>query len=535
VDVRVAVQHVLGRVLVVETLVDATRIGKTHQFRFRTVTLDGQVVLVGGAITGGSAPSADGSDRNLNRLKAGLDQLKRQRDAATAELRLAEQNLQAVEAELESLRPRFSDLKAVWQQEEHMMRTLMQADSLSTILDQEKALAMLRADLDQRYAQVVSSVAEHERALQAKVDERMNLARELSASEGAEALKRALRVRDLAERDRWQREHGNLMERLTTLESEYQATARVRDSALATVAQLVEQKTRLESEEAECARRQDELRAALNAMEEVRRALDQEVGQREAHMVDGQRRIDLIALRWESSPLEETEQSLEPLDAKELAQAEREIRRVKADLVDIGPIERGSLNRWRELSQRRDELLTEEEDVQAAKGELESTLSQLDDLVSSRVKETADKVEAAFKEACEILYGGASATFRWTTEDEPGIELWVAPPGKRPARLSLLSGGEKALGGLAWLFSLLSIRQAPFVVLDEVEASLDEWNAERFGRYLAERGSKSQFIVITHHKATMEAATALWGISGNGRGQSRVVSVKLGAPELAMP
>lgn len=109
------------------------------------------------------------------------------------------------------------------------------------------------------------------------------------------------------------------------------------------------------------------------------------------------------------------------------------------------------------------------------------------------------------------------------------MELWVKPPGKRPSHLSLLSGGEKALGGIAWLFALLSVRPAPFVVLDEVEASLDAVNAARFAEFLKSVRGSSQYLVVTHHKETMEAADVLWGVAGNGQGQSRVVSVKLEA------
>ncbi len=109
--------------------------------------------------------------------------------------------------------------------------------------------------------------------------------------------------------------------------------------------------------------------------------------------------------------------------------------------------------------------------------------------------------------------------------------MWVKPPGKRPGHLGLLSGGEKALGGIAWLFSLLSVRRAPFVVLDEVEASLDEASAARFAQYLKESDASVQYVIVTHHRQTMEAADVLWGVAADAEGQSRLISVKLEATD----
>lgn len=167
------------------------------------------------------------------------------------------------------------------------------------------------------------------------------------------------------------------------------------------------------------------------------------------------------------------------------------------------------------------------EDVLGARAELMGVIGELDQEMRRRVTDTARIVEGSFQEACRELFGGGEAGFSWLTAGSGGVELWVRPPGKRPAGLHVLSGGEKALGGLAWLFALLAVRPAPFVILDEAEASLDEANARRFGEYLAHHHDRTQYLVVTHHKATMEIADVLWGVSTNGKGVSQCVSVRL--------
>ncbi len=530
-DLKPAVYHVLGRVLVVERLEDATRIGRIHRFRFRTVTLDGQVVLVGGAITGGQRPSiGDGSGKEIGRLKSALDRIQAEKDECQRELETVQAQLKQVSADLEQTSQRLVQRKTAWQHDEALIATLSQQDDPGTLAERERLLVAERTALK-------AAIVEHDRssetlqsAINAKEQEIAQVTTRQAEHQGKAALQQAMQARDAAERERWQVELEGIEERVQKL-------SHLRDSHKAEAQTWrMEAETRRERRAAIAhdfemiSSRQEGLGADRRGLAEQTRSLEQQLANGEGRLTQRRRQLDMITLRWESSPLEDFEKALEPMNAKQLAQAERELKRLRVEIAEIGPVDRGSLSRWRDLNKRQEDLGAEEEDVKAAKVELESTLAELDELVNSRVRETADRVEAAFRQACETLFGGGSATFRWTNDDEPGVDLFVAPPGKRPARLNLLSGGEKALGGLAWLFSLLSIRRAPFVVLDEVEASLDEMNAERFGRYLADRGAESQFIVITHHKATMEAAAALWGVSGNGRGQSRVVSVLLEPP-----
>ncbi len=524
-DIEVAIRHALGRVLVVEDLEGATRLGRIHRFRFRTVTLDGQVLLVGGAITGGSV-AASGS-QEIRGKRGALERLQKQKDDVLQELHGGRARLQEINAKVDALREQLAEKRASWQQQEQAIQGLSYGDTLVQLSDQETVLGDERERIEVKRQETSRSLTEAESALARQAAVVADLERRYAEEQGAKDVQRALMARDLAERQRWLKEAETVSRRaaeiLATLQQQqgevlkWKEQAELRRSVKAQLLKACEQD----------ARTLEALQSSRKELESARRIKQDRLQAIEQSVSELRRRGDMIALRWESAPLQDSERDLTPLQARELAQAEGELKRVRAEIGRIGPVERGSLGRWRDLTKRHEQLSSEAEDVKSAKAELEATLAQLDQVVAERVRETAHKVEEAFQEACHTLFGGGSASFRFTSGEEPGVDLWVAPPGKRPSRLSLLSGGEKALGGLAWLFSLLSIRHAPFVVLDEVEASLDEWNAERFGRYLNERGTNRQFIVITHHKATMEAAAALWGITGNGRGQSRVVSVLL--------
>ncbi len=247
------------------------------------------------------------------------------------------------------------------------------------------------------------------------------------------------------------------------------------------------------------------------------------------------RRMEQKANAWRQELIEtrvrfesyEVPEGVEPLSRSEEENARRELTRIAASLNELGPVVPGSLALFEQLKERRSFLQKESQDVEAARRELLATLKDIDQEMERRVGEAAKRVEVAFNEACRQLYGGGDGGFTWLEGENAGVELWVRPPGKRPSHLSLLSGGEKALGGIAWLFSLLSVRRSPFVVLDEVEASLDEANASRFAHYVETLKGKTQYVIVTHHRQTMEVADALWGVAGDGQGQSRLISVLL--------
>jgi chromosome segregation protein len=199
-------------------------------------------------------------------------------------------------------------------------------------------------------------------------------------------------------------------------------------------------------------------------------------------------------------------------------------------LDELGPVNPHAIAEYAEVKERYDFLTRQQDDLNEARRQLEGTMAELDDEVRVRFKDVFDGASAAFTEIFPQMFGGGHAELRLTEPADlltTGIEIIAQPPGKKLTRLSLLSGGERALTAITLLFAILRVRPVPFSILDEVEASLDDANVERFGEFLQNYASSTQFIVITHRRGTMVAADVLYGVTMQESGVSTMVAVTL--------
>ena len=227
--------------------------------------------------------------------------------------------------------------------------------------------------------------------------------------------------------------------------------------------------------------------------------------------------MTLEAAKGQVTPLENVEQTRQNLQSLE--------RSIKA----LGPVNVEAIAQFEEVKQRLDFLNGQKDDLLEAKGLLLNTINDLDGEVKSRFKATFEAIRESFKQTFTQMFGGGSADLILTSDNllEAGVEISVQPPGKKIQSLNLMSGGEKALSALALLFAIIRVKTIPFVILDEVEAALDEANVKRFGDYLNRFDKSSQFIVVTHRKGTMSAADSIYGVTMQESGVSKIVSVKL--------
>ena len=199
-------------------------------------------------------------------------------------------------------------------------------------------------------------------------------------------------------------------------------------------------------------------------------------------------------------------------------------------IEELGPINAGAIEEYKTVSERYEFLNAQYNDLYEAKERLEEVISDINANMSKRFKESLTKINSYFAETYRNLFGGGMASLELQNPDnvlDSGIEIVVQPPGKKLQSLFLLSGGERSLTVIALLFALLSYQPAPFCILDEIDAALDEANIDRFSAFLAEYAKKTQFIIITHRKGVMEAADVLHGITMEESGISRLISVKL--------
>lgn len=533
-DLRPAVMHTLGRVLIVESLDDATPLGRVHHFRYKMVTRDGQVVHAGGAITGGSSNpgrhSTAGRKQEMSRLTEqlesgikGIEQLDGERAEVTIALERIEQQLEGGKEQLVTMRTQWEKLTRDLEVHQHMgdPKILVQsiAEKSQASHDLEVRIENIRAEL-QREQEVVEQLERDASFAKQKWQEKQQEWRE----------QQLIHDRIAQEEGRVRQQVQSQSERLIQLAVEREQLVGALREVSTGLSRVALDEANREKVRADRMRQLTDQREQALKLDHRERALLSEDRKMENRENVWRQEILAISVRFEDySP----EQGLGAFDREEETAARSEMEEIAETLVGLGPLVPGSLAVYEQLAEREQYLAHESRDVEDARRELMGTLREIDEEMERRVKDTALRVEQAFQEACRQLYAGGDGGFSWVSGEEGGVELWVRPAGKRKSHLALLSGGEKALGGIAWLFSLLSARPSPFVVLDEVEASLDEANASRFAQYVRRVRAEAQYVIVTHHRETMEVADALWGIAGDGQGQSRVISVLLeGAEEL---
>ncbi|HFR3708449.1 TPA: chromosome segregation protein SMC, partial [Streptococcus suis] len=216
-------------------------------------------------------------------------------------------------------------------------------------------------------------------------------------------------------------------------------------------------------------------------------------------------------------------------EVENLAVAEQSLKDLERTIRALGPVNLDAIEQYDEVNNRLTFLNEQRTDILSARDLLLDTIHEMDDEVKERFKVTFEAIRESFKQTFKQMFGGGSADLILTEGDllTAGVEISVQPPGKKIQSLNLMSGGEKALSALALLFSIIRVKTIPFVILDEVEAALDEANVKRFGDYLNRFDKESQFIVVTHRKGTMAAADAMYGVTMQESGVSKIVSVKL--------
>jgi chromosome segregation protein len=528
---RVAAAHALGRVLVVESLEDAVAVGRLIAFRYRLVTLDGQLIHPGGAMTGGT-PAQPGAwlrrqdiDRLARELAGEWERLEGLRELVAGvegELAACEARLAALAADRAEARTRLTLAQERWRSVEPLLSAQDWGVDRETLAN---GLAEARRELG-----LAETAWDNARAeWQAARDELLRFQAQQEAAARQREERTAMRRRLVLERERQAARRAEATHRLQTVEAEWAEMSAGLSRAQEAAAQAEADLAAAESAAGEC---RQVLEAAERRREEARavlRRLDGEARRQSGELLRRQTALQHIAAelaRWSDGEEDAGTEADEAADLPPEEEWEPRLQQVEQELEALGPIQPGSLALYQRLSERRAHLQREREDIEAAVRELETTLAQLDASAEALRRETASRVEDLLQDTVRDLFGGGSARFRWVSDPEEGLELLIEPPGKRPQSLQSLSGGEKAMGALAWLFALLAIRPAPLVVLDEVEASLDELNARRFAQHLARR-RHTQYLVVTHHKPTMEQADALWGFSADAHGISRLVSVRL--------
>ena len=399
-------------------------------------------------------------------------------------------------------------------------------------LSQEQALEARRAEIEEREAEAARAAEEHaalrvelagleerhrgERASLARIEAQWN---EITAR--CQELEREI-ARLGAERARLLADNIELEQKTASLASEIQA-------AESEVNRLALAETELRDSLAQAEEKLKLLRAEVETAHQKRSELEVDLVKKQAEL----RFLDETSRKELNAPVEELMPADEILpEGDALADAERQYQEIRGRIEAMGPINPQALEEFQECQQRHDFLSTQRQDLIDSIRDTEKAIQEIDQISRQKFAEAFEAINASFREAFLTLFGGGSGEMRLTDEtniNESGIDIIASPPGKKLQNVLLLSGGEKALAALALLMAIFRYQPSPFCVLDEVDAPLDEANIGRLMRLLREMSTGTQFIIITHSKKTMESAQAMYGVTMQEPGVSKLVSVKFEA------
>ncbi|BAQ10486.1 chromosome partition protein smc [Bacillus sp. OxB-1] len=561
---RGVTENLLGNTLVAQTLTGASAIAKLMNYRFRVVTIDGDIVNAGGSLTGGGVKG----QASVFTRKAELETLKKQ--------------LHRMEESLKTANRKLSDTKmdvAKWMQETGRLREEMEKHHVGLAAAQSgiREVDITIKSIEQEIAVTERGRqgAEHSGSeLMGQKSELQN--KHLHVKEELESIQSEVQTLERLASDRRNEEsaliakQSNLRERSAVLREQrtYQqaSIAAMEESAKRLAEKILRLQEELQffhgsDEGGELTA--DEIQKRIEGAVQEKSTVEQELIQkRESRVLLSQqleeKGAELRQLRDQAgqavSALNTINVALSRLEVKyegvtqrllddyglypeadftadfDEQQARERVEMLKSELEALGPVNQGAIPEFEEVTERHRFLSEQRNDLLEAKGTLQEAMSEMDREMKTRFSTTFAAVRQRFRHVFREMFGGGEADLLLTDPDdllETGVDIMARPPGKKLQNLSLLSGGERALTAIALLFSIIEVRPVPFCILDEVEAALDEANVIRYSKYLKKFSEKTQFIVITHRKGTMEGADVLYGVTMQESGVSRLISVKL--------
>ena len=554
-------KNLLATTAIFDTVEHARDAARKVRYQVRMVTLDGTELRTGGSYAGGA-----NRQNNSIFIKPELEQLQKEIAQEEKLLRQEEENLKSVQEALNELSQTLETIKYQGEQariqEQGLylayQQTSQQVEELETLLKlQEQELTNLRGGdwqaekekCQERLAIIVTekqkleSEIEEIKSNKNAIQERyQNLQEKISQERLLKTEMLGQKRYEVADIERINKELENLnneqeeIERL--LQEKVDNLVKVDTELLAK--QEAEAKSQKEEIQQGLIRKQFELDDIEGQLDDIASHLDQARQQNE-EWIRKQTRAEATKekitdrLRYLQGQLTEeyqisyTEALEQANPLEDLAVAEQEVKDLEKSIRSLGPVNLDAIEQFDEVHERLEFLNSQRDDILSAKNLLLETITEMNDEVKERFKSTFEAIRESFKVIFKQMFGGGQADLILTEGDllTAGVEISVQPPGKKIQSLNLMSGGEKALSALALLFSIIRVKTIPFVILDEVEAALDEANVKRFGDYLNRFDKDSQFIVVTHRKGTMAAADSIYGVTMQESGVSKIVSVKL--------
>ncbi|WMB63677.1 chromosome segregation protein SMC [Lactiplantibacillus pentosus] len=559
-------RYLLGTTAIVDTLDHAMAISRTRRFRCKLVTVDGETIAASGAITGGATRHDDNGllqqQQSAEKIAANVQQMQSELvtyEQGLADLKKANQDLTA---QVETSRQQLSQLK---DQLSQVQAQLQAAQSEQTQLSRQvKALAyeQQQAQADDSYDELVARNQQAQAENAAKLaDYQAKMVTVQQQQTDYESYQQTQAAKLQAQREALITAQEHVKQTQQQLTQCQTNLAQAQQTKQQTAQDLAAIQTTLASQQMSVAERDAVLKKAKAQQTEVQKAqatcenqlatLNDDVEalstkqvrlqQLAAAATDDYRRLELSQTKLTgevdhaTADLAEKYQltvaaAQEDVSPLELPAISEQLKLLKRGLDEIGTVNLGAIDEFERVKERFDFLNNQANDLKEAKEHLLQTMTDLDTTVATRFKTAFDQVASEFSTIFEQMFGGGKAELILTDPDHlltSGVDIMAQPPGKKFQRLSLLSGGERALTAITLLFAILAVRPVPFSILDEAEAALDDANVDRFSQYLNDFQTGTQFVIITHRKGTMMHADVLYGVTMEESGVSKMVSVSL--------
>ncbi|WP_044895566.1 chromosome segregation protein SMC [Bacillus alveayuensis] len=565
---RPIIESLLGTVIVTKDLKGANELAKRLRYRFRFVTLDGDVVHSGGSMTGGAVKSKGSSllsrKGELETIQEKLGEMERKTEQLEQQVKELKGKIQDYEKELEELRENGANLRIQEQSIRGQLREIevkesnindqlsIYDDEMQSFMQEQEKMNRRKAELqekvehidvklkqlDEEMKQLMEQKTKHQ-ASKNELQEQMTELKVMLASK-KEAYKNEKEIVDrigheLALNEKKLKEAKEDLKILTNEMShnvsgveqlEEAAKRKLQDKNKTIELIHIRREQRLKMQEKLEAEELD-----LKELKRIHKQTNEYLKDEEVQLnrLDVELDNRLNQLREEYMLTFEAAKEKYPLSL-EVEEARKKVKLIKLSIEELGTVNLGAIDEYERISERYSFLQEQRNDLKEAKGTLYQVIQEMDEEMKKRFQSTFKQIRSQFESVFQALFGGGRADLRLTDPNDllnTGVEIVAQPPGKKLQNLGLLSGGERALTAIALLFSILKVRPVPFCVLDEVEAALDEANVHRFAQYLKRFSQDTQFIVITHRKGTMEEANVLYGVTMQESGVSKLVSVKL--------
>ena len=560
-NLDVIFQNLLGTIAIFDTIDHANKAARATKFQVRMVTMDGAEIRPGGAFAGGSNRNNSTTfikpelDALLGEIAELSSQLQEQESLVAAKKTSLDQTTEALEtikADGEEARLNQQSARIHQEQAENRLAQLsvqydLQMSQVSptilTELDEEatKEAANVQALNEKKIAleQQINQVRDNRDSIQESLQKLQTQKGQLTLVQ-AEATSQLrfeqIDMRRLQEEKATTEKDIAILEDLinqkvvaiedTTIELLEEQLQAASDKQSQTNQILIRLKFELEDIDGQFEDLEERLQQARTKNDDlIRKQAKLEADCEQA----GDTLRTLLGNLTEHFKLSFEAAQSQAKAVENLASAEQNLKNLERAIRALGPVNLDAIEQYDEVNNRLTFLNEQRTDILSARDLLLDTIHEMDDEVKERFKVTFEAIRESFKQTFKQMFGGGSADLILTENDilTAGVEISVQPPGKKIQSLNLMSGGEKALSALALLFSIIRVKTIPFVILDEVEAALDEANVKRFGDYLNRFDKESQFIVVTHRKGTMAAADAIYGVTMQESGVSKIVSVKL--------